>query len=330
MAEEDETLIHLGDFEDLVQLLQSPVRADAPCGDSLEDSAAFFALEQSPVFGRHVPPPDTFEWRDLRKTALGLLATSKDLRVLGYLLAAAIRTDSLGAVLEIITAAGSWVRDYPTDVHPQLDGDGIARSNALGCLVDPLGVVNDLLKMKVVSSRTAGEYWVQSALGDERDRMRDVLREAAPAGIASLRSRLDSASEAISNLESPAEPGFPSPQLERLAQIVRALRAVVDGPEEVSEQGEAKSQASGASTSRARAGEIGAIASREDALRALDAVAAYFRRAEPSSPVPLMLERTKRLVSGTFLEVLEELMPDSIGTAKNVFGLKDSGNDSGN
>jgi type VI secretion system protein ImpA len=34
--------------------------------------------------------------------------------------------------------------------------------------------------------------------------------------------------------------------------------------------------------------------SRQDAIRALDAVAEFFRRNEPSSPIPLFLERAKR------------------------------------
>jgi type VI secretion system protein ImpA len=66
------------------------------------------------------------------------------------------------------------------------------------------------------------------------------------------------------------------------------------------------------------------IATREDALRALDAVADFFRRSEPSSPVPLLVDRAKRLVSKSFLEVLADMAPDAVGGVRAVGGLKDS------
>jgi type VI secretion system protein ImpA len=68
---------------------------------------------------------------------------------------------------------------------------------------------------------------------------------------------------------------------------------------------------------------IGSIGTRQDAVRALDAVAEYFRRNEPSSPVPLLIDRAKRLVSKNFLEVLEDLAPDAVSVARAVGGLKD-------
>src|SRR5690242_21313615 len=42
-----------------------------------------------------------------------------------------------------------------------------------------------------------------------------------------------------------------------------------------------------------------------------------FRSAsEPSSPIPLLLERAKRLVAKDFLEVLAELAPDALGRSE--------------
>ena len=66
---------------------------------------------------------------------------------------------------------------------------------------------------------------------------------------------------------------------------------------------------------------VGAIKSRQDAIRALDAVAEFFRRNEPSSPIPLFLERAKRLVSKDFLEVLADIAPDAVPQARSAGGL---------
>ena len=68
---------------------------------------------------------------------------------------------------------------------------------------------------------------------------------------------------------------------------------------------------------------VGAIRSREDALRALDAASEFFKRNEPSSPIPLLVERAKRLVSKSFLEVLAEVAPDALPQARSAGGLRD-------
>jgi type VI secretion system protein ImpA len=69
----------------------------------------------------------------------------------------------------------------------------------------------------------------------------------------------------------------------------------------------------------------GQIRSREDAIRSLEAVSEFFRRAEPSSPVPLFVDRAKRLIARDFLEVLAELAPDSVADVKRVGGIREEG-----
>jgi type VI secretion system protein ImpA len=68
---------------------------------------------------------------------------------------------------------------------------------------------------------------------------------------------------------------------------------------------------------------VGSIKTREDAIRALDAVIAFFRKNEPSSPVPMFVERAKRLVAKDFLEVLLDIAPDGLDQAKRVGGIRD-------
>jgi type VI secretion system protein ImpA len=64
----------------------------------------------------------------------------------------------------------------------------------------------------------------------------------------------------------------------------------------------------------------GDLRSREDVLRALDAVSAYYARHEPSSPVPLLVERCKRLVTMSFLEIVKDMLPEGVSTLQAVVG----------
>ncbi len=54
-----------------------------------------------------------------------------------------------------------------------------------------------------------------------------------------------------------------------------------------------------------------AVASREAALGAMAAVAAFYRANEPSSPVPLLLDRAAALAERDFLSLLRDVLPKS-------------------
>jgi type VI secretion system protein ImpA len=51
-------------------------------------------------------------------------------------------------------------------------------------------------------------------------------------------------------------------------------------------------------------------------------VAEYFRQHEPSSPIPMFLERAKRLVAKDFLEVLADIAPEALAVARLAGGVR--------
>jgi hypothetical protein len=62
----------------------------------------------------------------------------------------------------------------------------------------------------------------------------------------------------------------------------------------------------------------GRVESREDVVKALDAIADYYRRREPTSPVPAALQRVREWVNLDFLALLEDIAPNSLDEAKRV------------
>jgi type VI secretion system protein ImpA len=56
----------------------------------------------------------------------------------------------------------------------------------------------------------------------------------------------------------------------------------------------------------------GGIKSRDDVIRALDAISAYYERHEPSSPIPIFVARCKRLVTMGFVDIVRDLVPDAL------------------
>jgi type VI secretion system protein ImpA len=67
----------------------------------------------------------------------------------------------------------------------------------------------------------------------------------------------------------------------------------------------------------------GQIASREDAIRVLENVCKFIEQSEPSNPAPLLIRRAQRLMSRSFMEIIQDLAPESIDQIKKLAGLEE-------
>jgi type VI secretion system protein ImpA len=329
------------------QTLMAPISADQPCGDDLEDTALLASFDALRLFGQsrspEAPPePDEnrkpIEWGDVRANALEALGRSKDLRLLAYLGTALLRTDGLSAFFATLKVASHWIDTYWPDVYPPLEEDAIARRNALNCLADPMAVVERLRRIPIVESRQHGRFSLRDidmATGQIPAGNGDVKPDEAPLNaalgempIGELTDLQQSAADAMAALNSidgkmraeggpEVAPSF-DPLSAQLGKLNRLLRAQLS-----SRQGAAEGPTPDSAPVPGGVIAVGAIKSRQDAIRALDAVSDFFRRNEPSSPIPLIVDRAKRLVSKDFLEVLADIAPDAVGVARAAGGLRD-------
>lgn len=341
------------------QALREPISAEQPCGVSLEDTPALTSLDMLRLFGQSqspeaVPEPDEehreqqkarppIEWNQLRANALDGLSRSKDLRLLAYLGAALLRTDGLPAFTQTLTVAAYWLETFWPEFYPLIDEDALFRKNALNNFADPMAIVDRVWRMPLVSSRQHGRFGLRElditegrATPGPQDGHAEAgaLRAAFTAmSLEELTELADSVTAAIAALHSidarMRSDGGPEMAPDfgpLLAQFARAKKLFTDqlaarAPAAAADGGDlAEGAAPGVEASGFRSG---VIKSRQDAIRALDAVANYFRTAEPSSPVPMLVERAKRLVDKDFLEVLADMVPDAVGAAKSAAGVRD-------
>jgi type VI secretion system protein ImpA len=87
--------------------------------------------------------------------------------------------------------------------------------------------------------------------------------------------------------------------------------------------GQAPAQAPEGQAAAANANQVTSeIRTREDVVRILDKVSDYFQKYEPSSPVPLLLQRAKRLVAKDFMEILRDLTPAGVAQAEAIGGIE--------
>jgi type VI secretion system protein ImpA len=324
------------------QDLLQPITNEQPCGQDLEDTHLLASFDAFRLFGQQSPLDPQPEWGDIKNKALEALAQSKDVRLLTHLGAAALRTDGFAGFADTLTAAAGWLDAYWADVYPRVDEDAIVRRNALNCFADPMAIVDAVRRMPLVASRQHGIFslrdldivsgQLQPAAGEaapDEARIDAAFMEMALADLQALQESVTAALTALKGIDATmATRGGDDavPQFEPLsAQLVKIDRAVRT---RLAARGDATADAGAAAgDAPAAAGgtvAVGAIASRQDAIRALDAVAEFFRRNEPSSPIPMFLERAKRLVSKSFLEVLADIAPDAVSQAMLAGGVTEA------
>jgi len=109
-----------------------------------------------------------------------------------------------------------------------------------------------------------------------------------------------------------------------LAPLMQVLKA---GGEVLSQQLARRGVGEAPGTEGAAAGQprSGEITSRDDVVRMLDRACEYFERHEPSSPVPLLLKRAKRLVSMDFMDIMRDMAPGGVQQAETISGNKGDG-----
>jgi type VI secretion system protein ImpA len=336
--------------------LLDPIAGEQPCGQNPDVAGLLGPFDALRLFGQprspEAPPEEDegdkeaakakppIEWEKIRDQAIESLAKSKDLRLLAYLGTAVLRTDGLPAFNQTLTTAAQWLDSYWPQVYPPLDEDALERRNALNCFADPMAVVDRVWRLPLVTSRQHGRYSLrdidiargQSMPGaleakPEESSIRLAFKELASEELTALERSITEGIAALNRIDTRMRseggpdmaPDF-GPLLTHLAKLAKVYQ------EELATRVETGTGATvGVDGQPVAAATFsgGVINSRADAIRALDAVGEYFRRSEPSSPIPLFVDRAKRLVAKDFLEVLADIAPEAVTVAKSAGGLKD-------
>jgi type VI secretion system protein ImpA len=333
---------------------------DVPCGEDEEYSADFRSLEEALAgkpdaqYGGTViaaTPPD---WTLAHSLSMTLLERTRDLRVaVHYTRSGTVREGFIGLARGLALIEGLLDRHWG-GVHPQLDAsdddDPTARVNALSALVDDAGLVGELRDVPFVAPRgqrgfalreldvMAGEAPLSE--GDEMPTLAAIDAAFAQAGIDAARAMcaaLSSARASLEKIEStltarvgPARAldfGPLSRPLGRIGDFVAARVEVLD-PDTGGRAMETSSSEEGAGSGPAAHYAVAAgpaaprrIASAKDVSDALDAICAYYAECEPSSPLPVLLQRARRLVGKSFIEIIEDVAPDGAHQFRHLGGV---------
>lgn len=326
-----------------IESLLDPTTEEPPCGPDLEYDAAFLALDQSArgkpeqQFGETVIAAEEPVWGDVRTVATELLGRSKDLRVAILLVRAWVHTDGYAGLLPGLRLIQQLLDRYWDEIYPRLDpdenNDPTMRMNALAPLADVEGVVRDLRGVFLVDSRQHGSVLVRDAeiaLGKlpQREGAEPVSQskiEAILAAVAAddpeIGGRIDEtfqAAKALSGSIAERVGAERAPDFKPLLATLYAVQQIC--PRAQSAPAETEGGEMGAVAGEARP-ISGDIRTRQDALAMIDKMVAYFERNEPTNPAPLLLKRAKRLMNMSFVDIIKDMVPDSMSQIETIAGL---------
>jgi type VI secretion system protein ImpA len=335
--------------------LLKPVAEAQPCGEDLYYDPAFQELE-SLLRGKpetQFSPAEEPDWKPLLNRCLELSARSKDLRVATTLCVAALKTEGLPALREALGFLAGLIEGHWEQLYPRLDpddnNDPTQRVNIIGGLSAPLGTDGDPFKMlqrlratPLTNSARMGRLSLNELIlsqpgatvpegvtAPNSAQVEAAFRDTSPEHLAAVdRAVADSiaALKRIDDFISKTIGADKSPNLAALLSQFKEMQKFL-APHLPAEAAAASADSTAAppnGAAVARPAASGEIESRDDVIRMLDRLCDYYARREPSSPVPHVLQRAKRLAQmKSFIEIAQDLSPEAVAQLRILFGEKE-------
>ncbi len=342
---------------DLGQFLEE-ISTESPCGDDLEYDSEFGEMERAAQgkpeqqIGDTLIPAQDADWPAVITRAVSLFDRTKDLRVAVYLTRSLLHTKGLSGLRDGLSLIQGLLENYWESVHPQLDpadnNDPTLRINTLSTLYDPETVLHSIREAPLVNSSALGRFSLRDILitsgklslpasSDEKAVEISTINAAfMDAPLDDLQNTADAirqSIECVSAIESQLMEKVGSGQMADFSTLPKVLKEAQHiMTEHLTQRGAGEAEASsevvneapgtqGKGTQASAQSWPNAINSQEDVIRVLDLACEYFKRHEPSSPVPLLLQRAKRLVAKDFMEILRDLTPAGVTQAEEISGI---------
>ncbi len=347
------------DFDRLLQ----PTTAEEPAGTDVEYDPAYQEMRRAAAgeperrMGNSVIHAIEPNWARVASLAGDLLSRSKDLRVAILLSKALLQTHGFPGLNQGLTLTLGLLTKFWDGLYPRLeaedDNDPTTRVNALLELCDREAFLNPVRATPLIVSRAFGAITLRDleiaegrtpapARSDkppiDLTTANAAFRDCAVEDLQRTASAVSSALEKLRRIEilvTEKIGASNSPDLAPLADLLTEANALLGkllddrsqvaepesgGPREESDE---TSPAPGSVRRATSAQAGGAINSREDVIGMLDRLCEYYAHNEPSSPVPLLLHRARRLVPKDFMDIVRDIAPGALPQVEAIRGTED-------
>ncbi len=330
-----------------ISLVLAPISPESPCGEDTFDnisgllhklvSAGMGEESISAVEGERrdsSSPSGMAAWRELDDMVLEGFGETKHLELAWYLLVAQAHLKGLPGLMDGLDVINNLLANFWEEVYPvEPEEEYEYRRLALDRLAEK-PVLAAVDQVRVVEGRQTGNF----TLGDFRSArdgsgvdfklIEQGLAETVkdkPSYYDDLAVQANEARGAIARLEATVGEHFPSYKvpLDGLKKRLGELEAAISGfsgvpmAEAAGEEGEVSG---GGASAAQRAPD--ALNSREDVVRLLGKIIQFYQKNEPTSPVPVLLERAQRVVTMDFKEIVAEFNLSGNPSIHEVLGWK--------
>jgi type VI secretion system protein ImpA len=319
------------------------------------EEAAIGKREQQ--MGSGTIPGEPPNFNVLFTQSLALLERSKDLRIAGHLTRAAVEKYGFSGLHEGFGLIRRLLEKHWGALHPQLDpddgNDPTMRISALSALISP-EFMAALRSAPLLVTQVAGPISLrlfaiasgelpQPTDGPKVDTsLLDAgFREVPLATVQGLAAALDGARAELKALAAAfqAGAGAAGPDFSTLDRVLHQAQTLVRPRLAARNAAQAGAQgaAAGAEGNSANGGAngvdaaaaappaaplSGSIRSRDDVVMLLDKICGYYERNEPSSPLPLLLARCRKLATLSFIDIVKDMAPGALQQVEVIAGTK--------
>ncbi len=330
------------DSTDLVAGLLRPLPG-SPCGLDLEYDADFLELERliqgkpQQQMGGAVVPGEEPAWNLVLDKAMALFARTKDLRV-ALSLARARLPHGFAGLREGLELVHGLVEQHWDQVFPLLDPadgcDPTFRLNIISGLCDAATFTDRVRGLPLVSSRSFGRFSLRDvavasgesaplpgATAPQASAVEGAFSTCAVEDLQATESEIGGALNHLLALEKALATRIgqvKGPDFSPLTRLLQQAHKVVSG--HLARRGAVSSLSAERPLPDAPCPTDDAVSSRDDVVRLLDRLCAYYDGHEPASPLPLLLRRCKRLVSASFFDIVRDLAPAGLPQVETLRG----------
>lgn len=307
--------------------------------------------------------PEEPNWKDIRSRTLGLLERTRDLRLGVLLTLSSLETDGVAGFRDGLVYIRGLIERHWSDFWPRLDAednnDPTERVMALdpfakapGTFGDPWRVLDRLRSAPLTNSRQIGRFSMRDLMiakgeiapasgeggssGPDLNQIGAAFSDTPDEDFRALLEAVDQSVEHFDTIDAKFTDLVGAGNATDLIAAKRVLRDIqkivheqrdlrdgVSGGGEGAGEAEAQPSGGGGEGGGGAAPLRGEIASRQDVVVAFDKILRYYEKAEPASPVPLLIQRAKRMVSMSFIEIIRDMTPDSMPEIEKITGAKD-------
>jgi len=339
-----------------VEALLLEFEGDSACGDDLEYDPDFIELEtvskpkDEQQVGNSVLAGEEVDFSKVSSLALGILERSKDLRAAVFLGEACLHKAGFVPFERVLAYIHGALEKYWECVHPELDAedddDPTMRVNAVAGLAGADTVLRAVKRAPLTDSRAMGRFslrHISMANGEispgegesavDHATISAAFQDTDPETMTAIRESVVNARAHVKAITAVFDEkiGAMGPDLSELDKALfkaqTAISSVLgegDTGEDEATEDSVDGGGGGAPVAQAGGAPIsGAINSRDDVTRMIDKINEYYARHEPSSPVPVLLQRARRLVAADFVTIMKDMASDGMNQVRTIGGLEE-------